>query len=527
MKKLFVIILTFSCLIITNNLLGQTTNCVIQIIPNDTTLYSSSSVQIQLNTDTTASFYHWSGNNISDTTVRNPIVSALPNSSNQYILQAMFEEDSNLVINGDFEQGNTGFTSDLTYISTPNPHSNLWNAGTYAIGYTPTDYHSLMEPCTHNNGMFFMANGDSIANTIAYQTTITIQPNTYYAVSFETTNISMSTVADELPSFQFSINNNQLGNIFTIPDTQCQWNTFYQIWFSGNNTTATIKILNQNTHNGGNDFAIDNVSMKKLCVAYDTINIINDHVIYRDTIHLGACKESFPISFRDSSYNDEGTYTYTITTQDYDSIYTLIISKYPSFNDTISATICSNEVYNINGFNENTTGFYTHNLTSINGCDSIVNLSLTVNAVDSLVVFDTIYQGSVYSNYGFNVVDSGTYSHYYQLHSGCKTFVLLYLSVIERPHLDVWLPNCFTPSSNSNTTFGYYTDFENFILISFEIYNRWGEKIFYSTKKGEYWDGKYKGKDCDQSTFVWRLLYKTAFTGDCEYEKDGTVILIR
>jgi hypothetical protein len=148
MKKLFVIILTFSCLIITNNLLGQTTNCVIQIIPNDTTLYSSSSVQIQLNTDTTASFYHWSGNNISDTAVRNPIVSALPNTSNQYILQAMYEEDSNLVINGDFEQGNTGFTSDLTYDSTY-----PLNAYGYYVIANSTNQASYFYSCTHNGNM--------------------------------------------------------------------------------------------------------------------------------------------------------------------------------------------------------------------------------------------------------------------------------------------------------------------------------------------------------------------------------------
>jgi gliding motility-associated-like protein len=497
-------------------------SCNIHIIPNDTTLYSSSPVQIQLNTDMQASYYHWSGNNLSDSTIQNPVVTIVPNSNNQYIVQGMFIVDSNLVSNGGFENGNSGYTTDLIYSSN---NTSSGGPGTYCITNSANPYWC---PCTHT-GNFIIADG-AVDTSIVYQTTVNVEPNTFYAFSCDASNMNGDS-AHFQPSwrsiFQFSINNNLIGSPFYTTSQCCDWHTFYQIVNSGNNNTLTISIKNLNLAADGNDYALDNVSLKKLCVAYDTINIINDHVIYRDTIHLGACKESFPISFRDSSYNDEGTYTYTITTQDYDSIYTLIISKYPSFNDTISATICSNEVYNINGFNENTTGFYTHNLTSINGCDSIINLSLTVNEVDSLVVFDTIYQGTVYSNYGFNVVDSGTYSHYYQLHSGCKTFVLLYLSVIERPHLDVWLPNCFTPSSNSNTTFGYYTDFENFILISFEIYNRWGEKIFYSTKKGEYWDGRYKGKDCDQSTFVWRLLYKTAFTGDCEYEKDGTLILIR
>jgi hypothetical protein len=47
---------------------------------------------VQLNTDVQADYYAWKPNsNITDTTLRNPIVTALPNTSNQYIVQAMYD----------------------------------------------------------------------------------------------------------------------------------------------------------------------------------------------------------------------------------------------------------------------------------------------------------------------------------------------------------------------------------------------------------------------------------------------------
>jgi phosphohistidine phosphatase SixA len=41
--------------------------------------------------------------------------------------------------------------------------------------------------------------------------------------------------------------------------------------------------------------------------------------------------------------------------------------------------ICQGETYSANGFNVNTAGVHTLNLETIHGCDSTVNLTLTVH----------------------------------------------------------------------------------------------------------------------------------------------------
>ncbi|MEE1221267.1 MAG: leucine-rich repeat domain-containing protein, partial [Bacteroidales bacterium] len=51
------------------------------------------------------------------------------------------------------------------------------------------------------------------------------------------------------------------------------------------------------------------------------------------------------------------------------------------FNTELSATICEGSVYTENNFNVNEAGVYTQTLTSVNGCDSIVTLTLNINPI--------------------------------------------------------------------------------------------------------------------------------------------------
>ncbi len=75
----------------------------------------------------------------------------------------------------------------------------------------------------------------------------------------------------------------------------------------------------------------------------------------------------------------------------------------------------------------------------------------------------------------------------------------------------VWFPNVFTPTLNANKTFHVYTHNE-LRYYSLYIYDRRGNLVFHSTNQNEAWDGKYKGKPCDQGAYVYV----------CNYRRDGT-----
>src|SRR5574344_973556 len=222
-----------------NNLYVDNDTCSVNILQNDTIITSNTTVQIQLTASSGAESYHWTPSiGLSNDTISNPI--AIVENTIQYVVETYYFIDTNLVYNGDFELGNVGFTSQLNY------STDLWPASTYNVVSISNRDHFMFLPCTQNGGNFFCGNGASIPNLIVYQTTVVVEPNNYYEFSFDAANVAGATILNQLSLFQFSVNSQQLGDIFSVSsDPPCTWNTFSQIWHSGNNTSATITILNQ------------------------------------------------------------------------------------------------------------------------------------------------------------------------------------------------------------------------------------------------------------------------------------------
>ncbi|MDQ3190744.1 MAG: PKD domain-containing protein [Bacteroidota bacterium] len=174
-----------------------------------------------------------------------------------------------LVVNGDFSQGNTGFTSSYINCNTPN----CLGEGMYAVGTDASSYHNSFIGVDHTTGTgnFMIINGSSSINDIWCQT-INVTPNTDYNFSCWVA----TCVPVNLAELQFSINGVMVGNIFNAPSNVNQWDQFYSSWNSGSNTSATICITNLNLQLSGNDFAIDDISFTsctKSCFKTETITL--------------------------------------------------------------------------------------------------------------------------------------------------------------------------------------------------------------------------------------------------------------
>ena len=132
----------------------------------------------------------------------------------------------------------------------------------------------------------------------------------------------------------------------------------------------------------------------------------------------------------DFNVNEAGSYTQTLQTIDgCDSIVTLTLTVNPVENTNLSAAICEGSVYTENGFNASEAGTYTQNLQTVNGCDSIVTLNLTVNPVESTNLTAAICEGSTYTENGFSESEAGTYTQNLQTINGCDSIVTLTLTV--------------------------------------------------------------------------------------------------
>lgn len=90
---------------------------------------------------------------------------------------------------------------------------------------------------------------------------------------------------------------------------------------------------------------------------------------------------------------------------------------------------------------------------------------------------------------------------------------------------DVYIPSAFTPNNdNLNETFGVI---DNVALqyFSMQIYSKWGELIFMSNDVTQKWDGKFKGKNMPNGSYLWMVTYVK--NNGRRYYEQGTVMLIR
>ena len=160
-----------------------------------------------------------------------------------------------------------------------------------------------------------------------------------------------------------------------------------------------------------------------------TFTALFEEIEFNTPISATICEGSV---YTENNFNvsEAGVYTRTLTSVNgCDSIVTLTLNVNPIYNTELSATICEGQVYNENGFNVSEAGVYTQNLTSVNGCDSIVTLTVSVNPTFDTTITATINAGEMYSEFGFNESEAGTYVQNLQTVNGCDSTITLILDV--------------------------------------------------------------------------------------------------
>lgn len=210
-------------------------------------------------------YYNWMpATGLSNDTIANPI--ATPATTTTYIVSSG-GNGSSVIVNGDFEQGDTGFSSDYV-----NPTSNPMPEGTYIVASNPNPYHAAFYGTDHTSGSgnFMTINGSPNPGDQVWCQTVSVTPNTDYAFSTWITTVAVGNPA----LLQFTINGVPLGSTINAPIAQYQWDQFYATWNSGSATSAVICIENLNTNLGGNDFGLDDIEFATLCVDADTVTVV-------------------------------------------------------------------------------------------------------------------------------------------------------------------------------------------------------------------------------------------------------------
>lgn len=112
--------------------------------------------------------------------------------------------------------------------------------------------------------------------------------------------------------------------------------------------------------------------------------------------------------------------------------------------------------------------------------------------------------------------------------SGCTATDSIRVNVIDPDELDcrnIFLPTAFTPNGDElNDTYGISNPFALQELLSFEIFDRWGGRVFFTTDPFERWDGSVNGTPLNPGVLLYKIVYRCQ---DEELVKTGSVTIMR
>ncbi len=209
---------------------------------------------------------------------KSPITKATVTAPIEYILTARGLSTINLITNGNFEAGKTGFYTDYIVGTVPCYGAGYLDCeGTYDVINNPQLGHTAWAACgdhTSGGGLMMVINGAAAFQNVWCQN-VPVLPDMDYVFTTWITSVHSSSPA----ILQFSINGSNIGPNFTSSGSVCTWEKYEMIWNSGSNTSADICILNENTATGGNDFAIDDIGFRKMCEVKDTMKIDIEEII--------------------------------------------------------------------------------------------------------------------------------------------------------------------------------------------------------------------------------------------------------
>jgi hypothetical protein len=171
-------------------------------------------------------------------------------------------EYSNLVKNGDFENGNTGFKSDFIFAQ-----GNSWNVGYYIVtdnlvsdNVFPGKAFSNPVP---NTGKYYAVQVDANWNQRLWYDSVTVKPNTTYSFTCMLANISSGFANPGLMSLK--VNGKTCCSTHTLPEGSSEWIPFSMVYTTkSDETRIEISIVDEIVTQTRNDVGLDNIVFKEL-----------------------------------------------------------------------------------------------------------------------------------------------------------------------------------------------------------------------------------------------------------------------
>jgi len=151
-----------------------------------------------------------------------------------------------------------------------------------------------------------------------------------------------------------------------------------------------------------------------------------DTILIRDTVCYGA--DYTQNGFNITNATTDSVY-FKFNTYGCDTVTRLELTVNPVYSKQISDTICKGDVYYFAGEELTENGIYIDTLQTISGCDSVIELTLTLISIDTTHISAEICQGDSYDFFGRSLTKEGIYYETLQNVHGCDSIIKLILTV--------------------------------------------------------------------------------------------------
>jgi hypothetical protein len=189
---------------------------------------------------------------------RNPAKWVVETFGSKYQVLRVIQKNKNLITNGNFSLGNSGFSTDYVYCNSTNCLFPLADNGYSIANDASTKHNSFVgKDHTDGKGMFMIVNGAKPTFTV-WKQSVNVSMNTIYNFDCWICTLYPQNIADII----VKVNGIQLGTEFSAPPSVGQWVKMSNNWNSGSSTSATIEIIGTKNIANGNDFGLDDISFK-------------------------------------------------------------------------------------------------------------------------------------------------------------------------------------------------------------------------------------------------------------------------
>lgn len=258
-----------------------------------------------------------------------------------------------LVTNGNFSAGNTGFTTEFTLNNNLNTGDGFYWIGTNAASHHPQFLGT-------GNGQFMIVNsGFPSALWLVWCQEVEVCPEQTYTLSFRARTVSNATPA----RLQWWMDGVPVGPEWNLPLFSAGWQVIQQTWTTPPGlTTANICLRVMSGEGIGNDFGIDDISMVGQIVLTDAVDVTvtplpdvdfgpAQNLCFGETLELDATVPGGTYLWQDGStaptftVNAAGTFTVDVTANDCSTTESITVDYNAALvvdlgNDT---TLCAGE----------------------------------------------------------------------------------------------------------------------------------------------------------------------------------------